>query len=285
MSNQIPTHYAQLFTDGIQLDQQQNQSRLRGAVRVESVVNGDRAYFDKMPATSMTEITERHADTAITDTGHTRRMVTTKLYGKASLVDVRDELRVLNSPVNAYTQTFAASANRQTDQVIINAAFAAASTGVSGGTSTSHPGSHQIASSSAGLTLVKLIQARKILLENEAADQPLFLVYNGEQLEDILNDTTITSIDYNNVKMLMTGEISTFMGFNWIHSELLNTVSGERAVIAFAKDSLLLGIAMDVTAEVDRLPGKNHSLQVAFRIDIGATRMDEVGVVRILCTE
>ena len=60
---------------------------------------------------------------------------------------------------------------------------------------------------------------------------------------------------------------------------------GPVAGIAYARDSLLLGITNDITASVSIRNDKNDALQVAFTQDIGATRMDEKGVVRILCAE
>jgi len=287
MSNQIPTHYAQLFTDGIQLNQQQKESRLRGAVRVEMVKNGDRAFFDKLATTTMTQITDRHANTALTDTPHERRMVTTDLYGKADMIDKRDEVRILNNPINAYTQTYAHSANRQIDATIIASFFANANTGTGGGTSTIFDTNFSIAAGGSGMTLGKIVEARKKLVaaENDQT-QPWYMVHSAEQLEDILNDSTITSADYNSVRMLMSGDIDTFMGFKWISSELLGVDgSSARRCCAFARDSILLGIAADVNAEIDRIPSMNHGLQVAFTVDIGATRMDEVGVIEVLCVE
>ncbi len=286
MSNSIPVHYAQLFTDGIQLEQQQLQSRLQSAVRVEPVTNGDRAFFDKMSPAAMTARAGRHTDTVLTDTTHTRRMVVTSTFDKADMVDIRDEVRVLNSPVNAYTQTYAAAANRNKDQIIIDQFFATAASGAAGAGTEAHPASHQIASNSEGMTLAKIVQARQILMESEVdMNETLFMVVKAEQIADILNDGTITSNDYNSVRLLMAGDIDSFMGFQWIHTELLGLTSTDTACCAFARNSMLLGIATDSTADISRRPDKNNGLQVSMTQDIGATRMDEVGVVRIACQE
>ena len=287
MSTQITTAYVKQYSDGITLLAQQRNSRLRDAVRVEAGITGDRDFFDQVGVSSMSERAGRHTDTVLTDTPHTRRMVTMKTYDKSDMIDKRDEVRILNNPINAYTQSFAAAAARQTDQVIIDAFDASASTGVDGGTAEAFDTSgYQIAHGSLGLTLAKIIQAKKLLkiAENDPT-QPWYIAYTGEQLEDLLNDSTITSADYNSVKMLTTGEVNSFMGFTWIHTQLLPISSTTRSCFAWVKDSMLLGVSTDVSGDVSRRPDKNNGLQLSYTMDIGATRMTAVGVVEIQCTE
>ena len=287
MSTQITTAYVKQFSDGITLSPQQKQTRLRGAVRVESGIVGDRDFFDYVGASEMSERVGRHTDTVLTDTPHTRRMVVMKTYDKADMVDKRDEVRILNNPINMYTQSYAAAAARKTDKIIIDAFDATAYTGVDGGTGTSHPGGdYQIAHGSLGLTLAKIINARKVLVAAENnPEQSWNLCYGADQLEDLLNDSTITSADYNSVKMLTTGDVNSFMGFTWIHTEQLPVASSIRSCFAWCQDSMLLGISTDVSGDVSRRPDKNNGLQVSYTMDMGATRMNEVGVVEILCDE
>ena len=93
-------------------------------------------------------------------------MVTLTPYEHADLIDDSDKIRILNDPTNDYTRVFAYAFGRAIDDVIVASAFAASSTGVDGGTSTSFDTTnYQIASGSVGLTLAKLIQANKILRE------------------------------------------------------------------------------------------------------------------------
>ena len=90
MSSQITTAYVKQFTEGITLLAQQKDSRLRNAVRVEPI-EGDRAFFDQVGISSMTKRTSRHAETNLTDTAHTRRMVTSDTYDKADMIDKHDD--------------------------------------------------------------------------------------------------------------------------------------------------------------------------------------------------
>jgi hypothetical protein len=287
VSSQITTAYVKQFSDGITLSPQQLMTRLRGAVRVESGIVGDRDFFDYVGVSSMSERIGRHTDTVLTDTPHTRRMVTMKTYDKADMVDKRDEVRILNNPINSYTQSYAAAAARKTDKIIIDAFTATAYSGVDGTGTEAHPGGdYQIAHGSLGMTLAKIITAKKVLKAAENnPDQGWYIVYSAEQLEDLLNDSTITSADYNSVRLLQQGEINSFMGFQWLHSEQLPISSTTRSCYAWCADSMLLGISTDASGDVSRRPDKNNGLQVSYSLDMGATRLNEVGVVEILCTE
>jgi hypothetical protein len=222
----------------------------------------------------------------LTDTPQTRRMVTMATFDKADMVDKRDEVRVLNNPINAYTQSYAAAANRKKDKIIIDAFDATAYTGVDGTGTAGFSTAYSIAHGSAGLTLAKIVQAKKILkaAENDP-DQPWYIAYSAEQLEDVLNDSTITSADYNSVRLLQQGDINSFMGFTWIHTEQLPAASSVRSVFAWVRDCMLLGVSTEISGSVDRRPDKNNGLQVAYTMDAGATRMQETGVVRIYCSE
>ncbi len=286
MSTQITTAFVKQFTDGITLLAQQKMTRLRGSVRSETSITGDRAFFDQLGSVTAQAKTGRHGDTPLTDTPHSRRMVTLTPYEHADLIDDSDKIRIMNDPTNDYTRVFAAAFGRAIDDVIIASAFASASTGVDGGTSTAAAtGDFQIASGSVGLTLAKLVEANKVLRENENdPEEGFFLAVSQEQIEDILNDSTITSADYNSVRLLMRGEITEFMGFTWINTERLELAT-DRRCIAWARNSLLLGIGKEPNGRISERDDKSYATQVFYSMDIGATRMDETGVVEILCTE
>jgi len=287
MSVQIETARVVAFARGIRHLAEQKMSRFRGAVRFEGLMTGKREYFDQIGAVTATKQTSRHADTPQTDTPHYKRAVDPAFFAHADLLDDPDKLRVINDPTNAYAVAFGRAFARAMDDEVVAAAFATSVTGEDGGsTAAFDTTNYRITSGSAGLTLAKLVQANKILraAENDP-DEGMFIAVSQEQIEDMLNDPTITSADYNSVRLLMTGEITQFMGFTWIPSERLGTTAGERRCIAWARNSLLLGALKEPMTRVSERADKNYTTQVYMCMDIGATRMDETGVVEILCTE
>ena len=103
LSLEVTTAFVREYNAGVRLLQQQIPSRLRDAVMLDADVEGDRAFFDQTDATVMNLVTNRHGDTEYTDTPHRRRMVTLATYEVADLVDRADRRRLLNDPINAYT--------------------------------------------------------------------------------------------------------------------------------------------------------------------------------------
>lgn len=286
MSIEITTAFVQQWERGITHLAEQKESRLRDKVRMVRIANGDRAFIDQIGSVTATAATDRHADTPLTDTPHSRRRVSLTPYKHADLVDKADQIRTLNDPTNEYMVAFGRAFGRAIDNVIIASAFAAARTGVDGSTSTSFvTGTHQIAASGSGvMTLAQIIQARRILIENEHdPEEGFFLAVKAAQIEDMLNNATVTSADYNSLRALMSGDIKQFLGFTWIQTELLGVdSSSDVRCIAWAKNSLALAIGEEPNGRISERADKSYSVQVFMSMDIGATRMDETGVVELI---
>lgn len=286
MSTQITTAFVNQFSANVQMLSQQMGSLLRNAVDTESV-NGEKAFFDQVGQAAAVLRTSRHADTPLVDTPHTRRMVTMSDYEYADLIDDSDKVRLLVDPTSTYSRAAAAAMGRAMDDVIITAALGTANTGKDGSTSTALPAGQKIAHGSAGLTIAKLVSAKE-LLDAASVDPsiPRHIIVSPKQISDLLNNTTVTSSDFNTVKALAQGEISSFVGFNFIVSNRLNTDSNsDRQVIAFAQDGIKLAVGKEPAARIDERADKSYSTQVYYCQTIGATRMEEEKVVEIACNE
>lgn len=286
MSTQITTAFVNQFSSNITMLSQQMGSLLREAVDVETVT-GEKAFFDQVGSAVAQVRTSRHGDTPLMETPHARRMVTMSTYEYADLIDDPDKVRLLVDPTSTYARAAAMAMGRSIDDVIISAALGTASTGKTGSTSTALPSGQKIAHASGGLTQAKLVSAKKILDQN-SVDPSIqrYIIVSPEQIEDLLNITSVTSADFNTVRALVQGEVDTFVGFKFIVSNRLNTDSdGNRQVIAFAGDGIKLAIGKDVTGRIDERADKSYSTQIYYCMDIGATRMEEEKVVEIACTE
>jgi hypothetical protein len=244
----------------------------------------------------MYEITTRHADTQYVDTPHERRRVGLTAYATSDLIDSKDKLQMLADPTSSYVENAVRAANRQLDDLIINAAFGSVYTGKTGSTTVSfaNDGGETIAvnyvesgaAADSNLTIGKLRYARKLLDDAEAGEDDLFMVIGPSQRQSLLRSTEVSSSDYNTVKALVNGEIDTFMGFKFIVSNrLLSNTGNVRRCIAFGRQGLLLALAKDITVNVDMLPGKHYSTQTYVSILAGSTRMWGEKVIEVLCDE
>ena len=290
MSIQITTSFVEQYSSNVTMLSQQMGSKLRGSVDVENI-NGKNAFFDQVGVTAAQIRTSRHGDTPQIDTPHSRRRLSLADYEWADLVDDVDKVRMLVDPTSSYAKAAAAAMNRSIDDVIITAMNASASTGVAGGTSTALPSSQKTATSdqSDGLTIAKLLSAKKIMDDNDV-DPSLkrYIVCGPQQISDLLGTTSVTSADFNTVRALSTGEVNSFLGFEFIMSTRLNkdaTNTTDRLVFAYTEDAIKLGIGKDIGAKISERADKSYSTQVYYSMSLGAVRMQEEKVVQIPCHE
>ncbi len=285
MSTQITTAFVNQFSSNVSMLSQQMGSLLRGAVDTESVT-GEKAFFDQIGESAAVARTSRHGDTPLVETPHSRRMVTLTTYEWADLIDDSDKVRMLIDPTSSYARAAAAAMGRAMDDTIISALGGTAKTGKEGTTSTAFPSGQKIAHGSAGLTVAKLVSAKK-LLDAQSVDPsiPRYIVVSPEQIEDLLNTTSVTSSDFNTVKALVQGDVDTFVGFKFITSNRLSDDGTSRLCYAWAQDGCKLAVGKDVMARIDERSDKSYSTQVFYCATFGSTRMEEDKVVEIACNE
>jgi|TARA_Y100000593_G_scaffold8673_1_gene15921 hypothetical protein len=290
MSSQITTSFVEQYSSNVAMLSQQMGSKLRSSVDVEKIT-GKNAFFDQVGVTAAQLRTSRHGDTPQIDTPHSRRRLSLADYEWADLVDDVDKVRMLVDPTSSYARAAAAAMNRAMDDVIITAFNASANTGVAGGTSTALPSGQKTATSdqSDGLTIAKLLAAKKILDDNDV-DPSLkrYIVCGPQQISDLLGTTQVTSSDYNVVRALATGAINSYLGFEFIMSTRLNkdaTNTTDRLVFAYTEDAIKLGIGKDISAKISERADKSYSTQVYYSMSLGAVRMEEEKVVQIPCHE
>lgn len=310
MNFQIESWRVQAYTAAVYQLSQQRQSRLAPIVRSETF-KGKSEFFDRIGLASIQWKSARNSPTPNLDIDHSRRMVTTKMAEWATMVDRKDKLQNIHDPENQYVQAASMAMGRAKDSVLIDAALGNAKSGEDGSTLVSLPNAQKIAAVSGGavapLNLQALLAAKQKLDAAEAMG-PRYLVHNAAQLQSLLNQTQVTSADYNTVRALVHGEIDTFLGFKFIHSELLlassvysssatfdpntglyssaggniSVPSGAISAFAFVGDGLLLGQNEDMVGRIDERPDYSYNIQVYSSMDVGAVRMEEVKVVEIV---
>ena len=285
MSVQITTAFVEQYKSNVFHLAQQKGSRLRDAVRTETVT-GKSHFFERIGSSAAEKRTSRHSDTPRMDTPHSRRKVTLEDYDWADLIDQEDKVRMLISPQSEYAMAGAWAMGRAMDDAIIAAATGTALGGVSGGSSISLPSAQKVAHGSAGLTLAKLLSAKEILDKNDTdPDEPRFMLVTAGQLADLLGITSVTSADFNSVKALVQGDVDTFLGFNFIRTERLGLdATPNRQVLGFCQSAIGLAVGADIQTKISER-ADNYATQVFLSMSIGATRIEDEKMVEIACTE
>jgi hypothetical protein len=286
MSSQITTAFVNQFSSNVTMLSQQMGSLLRSSVDVETI-NGEKAFFDQVGQAAAVQRTTRNGDTPLMETPHARRQVTLKDFEYADLIDDQDKIRMLIDPTSTYARAAAAAIGRAMDDEIISALIGSANTGKTGSTSVALPAAQKIAHGSAGLTIAKLVEAKQ-KLDEKSVDPSIrrYIAVSPKQISDLLNNTTVTSADFNTVRALSTGSINEFVGFTFIVTNRLSTDSNsDRQVIAWAQDGCKLAMGKEPTSRIEERADKSYATQVYYCSSFSATRMEEEKVVEIACSE
>lgn len=293
MSFNVTTHFVQQYTTNVQLLLQQQGSKLRDAVTVGSYTGKAAKAIEQVGPVTAQRRTVRHGDTPLISTPADARWVFPNDYEWADLIDDQDKLRMLVDPQSSYALNGAYALGRAMDDEIISAFFGNSKTGENGSTTTSFDSNNQVdvdtgAASATGLNISKLREAKRVLMANEVDidNDPLYVILTAEQHDDLLNEAQAISLDYNTRPVLVDGKITAFMGFNFIHTERLDTDgSSYRRVPAFAQSGMHLGMWNDISTMISERDDKGYSTQVYVKGTFGATRTEEGKVVEIKCSE
>lgn len=306
MSTEITQAFVDQFGANVFHLSQQKGSRLKGAVRNESQ-NAESAFYDRIGKVAAVKKAGRHSSTPQLDTPHSRRMVTLEDYEWADLIDKQDKVRMLNDPASEYVMAAMWAMGRSMDDEIIAASVGNAYSGQKGTVAVPHPNSLKYAANNATVHTnlnVRTLRAVKRIMDAAEVEGERYFTVTASQLESLLGQTEVTSADYNSVKALVQGEVNSFMGFKFLHTERLSTqtaalsasdttgaigagtsVVGYRKCFAWAKDGLLLATGMDIVSRIDERADKSYSTQAYACMSVGATRMEEEKVIEVFCKE
>ena len=293
MSVQITTAFVQHYRSNVEFLLQQKGSKLRPFVRLEPQ-NAEFDFYERIGQTVAQEITTRHSDTPLVSTPHDRRRVALRDFDWADLVDRPDRLRTLIDPTSPYAVNAMWALGRKMDDVIIENAFGNAFSGKTGATTVPFPAGQTIAvdyvetggAANGNLTIGKLRRARELFMAAEIdEDAELFMAVGSNQIHALLAETVVGSADFNAVKPLVDGRVTSFMGFKFIPIERLTKVGDDRSVIAWERSGLLLAVADEINADIGPRRDKRNATQVYVSGSFNSTRMEELRVLEILCDE
>ena len=311
MSFEIPVATVEAYDANILLLSQQKMSRLRPTC-VEKTVVGRTFYGERIGATAGQDIEERHGDTPLISTPHSRRRGSMVDWDWGDLVDEMDEIKMLIDPESTYAINAIAAANRRIDKHIYDALGGTAAAGQSGGTIINNydagecrlidsdgavvaAGSNHSAATETALTIPKLLSCKQLLDEGDIDPaRQRYFVHNPYNVGQLLNLTEVKSADYNTVRALAHGQVDTFMAFKFLmlqnfqdeikgHLRDSEVETADTCVecYAWAQGAIKLGVGKEITTDVSIRKDKRMSVQVYVRHSFGAVRVEGPAVVEI----
>lgn len=298
MASNIPLFYVEQFSSNIALKLQQKGSRLRDAVMTGTHVGSQASPVDQFGAVNANKVTGRYNPMTRVDAPTDRRWVFPQDYDLPQLIDGFDKLRMLIDPMSSYCTNAVYALGRAMDQEILSGLTGTNFTGNNGATSTVLPtslttgqtvGVAQGAASATNLTVAKLRQGKKILLQNEVDldSDSIYCAINAANHDSLLSEVQVISQDFNDKAVLVEGRIQRFLGIEFIHTELLvtgldDTSTTSTSVPMWAKSGAYLGTWNDISTDVSQrkdLQGLPYQAYVFGTF--GATRLEEKKVVNI----
>ena len=213
------------------------------------------------------------ADVVPMDVAHSLVVATLTDYEAPEYTDVFDQATVNFDEIRELATTIAGAMGRRDDQSIIDAMEACT-------------GCPTVGAGTQALDLATITAAAKELNKVEAPMEDRYFVIHEGGLNDLLNDPTITSADYNSVRLLMSGEIDSFMGFKWkiIGSGRaeggLPLASTVRTGFAYHRRSVGHAVGIDITTRVDYVPHKASWLSMGMW-KAGSIAIDPEGIIKV----
>lgn len=296
MAYEVDDHYSQQFTANMELLLQRMGPKLMPYVTMASYEGESAQIVKQFGEVEFNSSAGRFEDTVWSEIEHKQRWLFPTDYDLAMPIDKRDEIRMIGDLQSPYVMAMAAAYGRKVDDIIIDAVFATAKTGVNGGTDTDHDtANQQVAvtvgnggSGNVGLNVAKLREARRILLAGhvDLDRETAVIAVKAKQLDDLLGETEVTSSDYNAVKALVNGEIDTFLGFKFVHHEGLNaTADPYTRVPVWVPSGMHFGTWNNLDTDIGPRRDKKNTMQIFQTFTAASTRLQEAKVVEILCNE
>lgn len=295
MPNNITTAFVQQYKANVELQLQQEGSRLRGAVETGSYTGKAASIVEQFGSATAQLKVGRHADTPLLDITQDKRWVFPADYEWASLIDNEDKLRMIIEPTSAYARAGAAAMNRAIDDVILAAIFGTNYTGENGTTTetfgTVGSGTYDVGVNVGGtasaLNVAKLQNAVRILMTANKGElmEPVWGAISSYEHDSLLKEIQVVNKDYSNSAVLEEGKVKKFMGVNFILTERLTVTSGNRLIPVWLKSGMHLGMWNDINAQVTERADKSYATQVYLAMTLGATRTQLGKQVRISCDD
>lgn len=312
-SFQIDVAFVEGFKDNIHMLSQQKAPRIWGMSRKETQKSKTDSY-ERIGDTEANDIVDRHGDTPLNNTPHSRRQVTLQDADWGDLIDSLDRVRLLIRPDDAYVKAAVYALNRKKDDVFIAAALGIARAGEAGAISVSLPEDRKIvAVDSAGGGSSRLNVFTLTLMQNKFdeadvdEDVERHFAWSGKARQQLLNDTQATSSDYASVKALTTGKINSFMGFTFHRTQRLPVTAaatnytvatgqvltgapgvlaaGARRCFAWIEEGMVSSFGEELFVDIGPRRDKRMSTQIYARHSVGAVRLEEDLVLEVLIDE
>lgn len=258
----------------------QEKGVLRESVRMRNAQNAKTIQFNLMGRGIATERTSIHTEIPVMGISHDPVTVSVKNYTAAELTDVFLGNQVKFDEKMELVETISGALGRRLDQVVLDAMAAYGTTKTV---------ANDVSGIASNLSVDAIREAAKLMDEDGVPDGDRTLVVSPSGVHSLLESTEASSIDFNNVKALVRGDLNTFYGFNI--KKIGNRDEGglplalnERTSFAYHKSAVGLALNMEPTIRID-WDEQYGAHRVTGFLSAGAGVLDSNGFVSIATVE
>lgn len=282
----IDNVYVQGFEANVKHLAQQYKAKLRSQV-MERSSNGNRHNWETLDFSTAVAKTTSAPPTPALDLPWARRVSVASTWHTGTVIDNEDIVQMLVEPKSAAAENLAFSMNRAIDDIVIDAATAAALTG--DGTTSAFPAGQTVGDGTGEIDFDFIAQVQELFMQNDVDPaQPKVAVIGPTQVRALLSLTQQTSTDYARTngstpltELNASGIVPNWMGFTWILSTRLNApAAGQIDALFFTPDALGLQVNEDLTVQVAQDPSASFAWRIYARLTMGAVRVQDKKIVR-----
>lgn len=262
--------------------QYQGYGKLRNAVTVRNNVTGNTYKFARM-GRGLANQKATQADVTPMDVSHTRPTATLENWNAPEYTDIFDQAEVNYDEKQELAETIAKAISRREDQIIIDAMNAVTFAATNDGNPETGRVFDVSATANFGMALLRSARGHFQDIEADPSDQHIAL--KADALQQLLEDSTVTSSDYNTVKALVDGDLDSYMGFKFhvIGTRVeggLPGVTGDEIAFAWHKPAIGIAIGIDMKTTVDWVAQKTSWLCNGM-FKAGAVAREPQGIVKL----
>lgn len=297
----VPEHFVKMYTANVQAALNKKGGILMSLVSQGSYTGEKCQVVNFIGKVEFIERDTVYSDTKLQELEHTQKWVVGAEYDCAVLVDRLDTLKMIYDPTNPYVERFREAAARKQDEIVMSKFYADVKTGKDGTVASPFGSSNTVVHGNTGLLVAKLRALRKLIKKRHVDVRTVrpYIAVTAQQTDDLLGEVAVGSSDYNAVKPLVDGEVSSFMGFTFIPYEddgsSLNgkgipqeTAAGPHTIRdcpCWVPEGMHYGSWEGLVITINNRADKNNIKQIHGTFTAGATRLEEGKVFMVQCQE
>lgn len=299
-------HHIQTYRDNVLMVAQQMKGRIRPAITDVPASGEAVAASDLVGTVKALRVSPNERRNIENPPENTRRwLVFPNPVKSGQYISTAEKLQRAMDPTSTYVQAHTAAVVREIDDIAMgiiqgdDGTFSVSTGGILGAAVTGkNPGAGTSSLPSAcytlvngtGLTLDKIKEAKERLTKDEFGledDDPLYCAITPKQVTDLLNlaDGDGTALNAFQQMQLQSGKPTPLLGLNWIVTNRLPLVGGDRYCPIWSKKNIIMGVWQDIQGEMYNDTHADNQPYARVQAFVDSVRVQDRGVHVIICNE